>query len=354
MAVRQAQRPGTAPDADILCTDLVRIFKVQAANGAGVEVQALQGLNLRIDQGELVAVVGASGSGKSTLLSILSSLDQPTAGVAWVAGHDLLTMKEKERVEFRRRSVGFVWQQTSRNLLPYLSASENVAAALAITGSSRGAAARRARVTELLDLLEVSHCADRRPAEMSGGEQQRVAIAVGIANSPRVLLADEPTGELDDLTSAHVLEAMRSVNRELGVTTLIVTHDPAVSEHVARTVQIRDGRTSTEVLRSTRVDEHGAEEHVAEEYAVLDRVGRLQLPDDFVNALDLRERVRLALEPDHVGVWPGQRAATPAGDGSSTTPAPAPVPAPDGGQAVAAPAEAPVPPASVDPTEEPS
>ena len=303
-AARTAGR-GDQATADILCVDLVRIFKVASGSGPGIEVQALQGLNLRVDPGELVAVVGASGSGKSTLLSILSSLDQPTAGVARVAGHDLLTMKEKERVAFRRRSVGFVWQQTSRNLLPHLSASENVAAALAIAGSVTSAG-RRGRVAELLDLLEVSHCADRRPAEMSGGEQQRVAIAVGIANRPRVLLADEPTGELDDATSAHVLEAMRSVNRELGVTTLIVTHDPTVSEHVARTVQIRDGRTSTEVLRSTRVDEHGAEEHVAEEYAVLDRVGRLQLPDEFVAALDLRERVRLALETDHVGVWPGQ------------------------------------------------
>ncbi|WP_239525687.1 ABC transporter ATP-binding protein [Microbacterium sp. B35-30] len=323
---RRSGAGGTdSTDADILCLDLVRIFKVPSGNGADVEVQALQGLNLRVDPGELVAVVGASGSGKSTLLSILSSLDQPTAGVARVAGHDLLTMKEKERVGFRRRSVGFVWQQTSRNLLPYLSASENVAAALAIAGTVRAAAPRRARVAELLDLLEVSHCAERRPAEMSGGEQQRVAIAVGIANDPRVLLADEPTGELDDVTSAHVLEAMRSVNRELGVTTLIVTHDPAVSEHVARTVQIRDGRTSTEVLRSTRVDEHGAEEHVAEEYAVLDRVGRLQLPDDFVTALDLRERVRLALEPDHVGVWPGAPApASSDGPGVSSSGAGAP------------------------------
>jgi ABC-type glutathione transport system ATPase component len=202
--------------------------------------------------------------------------------------------------------VGFVWQQTSRNLLPYLTASENVASTLAISGS-KGGSARRAHVDELLDLLEVSHCAERRPAEMSGGEQQRVAIAVGIAGRPRVLLADEPTGELDDTTSAHVLEAIRTVNRELGVTTLIVTHDPGVSEHGARTVQIRDGRTSTEVLRSTRVDEHGAEHHMAEEYAVVDRVGRLQLPDEFVDALDLRERVRLALEQDHVGVWPGRR-----------------------------------------------
>jgi ABC-type lipoprotein export system ATPase subunit len=297
---------GADSGADILCVDLVRIFKVVAARGQSVEVQALQGLNLRVDPGELVAMIGASGSGKSTLLSILSSLDQPTAGVAWVAGHDLLTMKEKERVAFRRRSVGFVWQQTARNLLPYLTGSENLAAALAVTGRQRGPAARRARVAELLDLLEVSHCAERKPAEMSGGEQQRVAIAVGIANDPRVLLADEPTGELDESTSAHVLEAMRAVNRELAVTTLIVTHDPSVSEHVARTVQIRDGRTSTEVLRSTRLDEHGDEHHVAEEYAVVDRVGRLQLPDEFVDALDLRDRVRLALEPDHVAVRPGR------------------------------------------------
>ena len=127
-----------------------------------------------------------------------------------------------------------------------------------------------------------------------------------------MLLADEPTGELDDDTTAEVLEAMRSVNRELGVTTLIVTHDPSVSEHVGRTVQIRDGRTSTEVLRSTHVDEAGEEQHVAEEYAVLDRVGRLQLPDEFMHALELKDRVRLALEPDHVGVWPGQK--RPAGE----------------------------------------
>jgi ABC-type lipoprotein export system ATPase subunit len=299
--LRRSARATTEPD--ILCADLVRIFTVASRSGPGIEVQALQGLNLRIDPGELVAVVGASGSGKSTLLAILSSLDRPTAGTVRVAGHDLLTMRERERVGFRRHSVGFVWQQTARNLVPYLTAAENVAAALAVAGAVRGAG-RRARVRELLDLLEVTHCADRRPMEMSGGEQQRVAIAVGIANAPRVLLADEPTGELDETTSAHVLEAMRTVNRELGVTTLIVTHDPGVSEHVTRTVQIRDGRTSTEVLRSTRRDEHGAEHAVAEEYAVLDRVGRLQLPDEFVAALQLRDRVRLTLEDDHAGIWP--------------------------------------------------
>lgn len=306
-AQTQAQAPTSqhqaSPDAaaqpHVLCTDLVRIFSAD-----GVEVQALQGLNLRVDPGEMVAVVGASGSGKSTLLTILSGLDTATAGVARVAGHDLLTMGARERVAYQRHTVGFVWQQTSRNLLPYLTAAENVALAMNVAGTLRGAA-RASRVAELLELLDVGELHDRRPGELSGGQQQRVAIAVALANSPQVLLADEPTGELDEATSAAVLEAMRGVNEELGVTTLIVTHDPTVSDHVRRTVQIRDGRTSTEVLRSTRLDEHGEEEHIAEEFAVLDRVGRLQLPHDFMQSLELRDRVRLALEADHVGVWPG-------------------------------------------------
>lgn len=282
-------------DAAIRCADLVRIFTAD-----GVEVQALQGLTLRVDSGELVAIVGASGSGKSTLLGILSGLDKPTAGSVSVAGRDLLALSNRERVDYRRRTVGFVWQQTSRNLLGYLTARENLALAMSVAGTPD----RARRAADLLDLLEVTHCADRRPTEMSGGEQQRVAIAVGLANEPRVLLADEPTGELDEATSVEVLEAMRGVNRELGVTTLIVTHDPTVSDHVARTVQIRDGRTATEVLRRTGVNEHGDEHIVAEEFAVLDRVGRLQLPHEYLTTLGMRDRVRLALEQDHVGVWP--------------------------------------------------
>ena len=217
-----------AKDADILCRRSGAHLQGPSGNGAGVEVQALQGLNLRIDPGELVAVIGASGSGKSTLLSILSSLDQPTAGVAWVAGHDLLTMKEKERVRVPppQRGLRVAADLAQPPAVPHRRARTSPPRSRS-RAAKGAAAARRARVTELLDLLEVSHCAERRPAEMSGGEQQRVAIAVGIANDPRVLLADEPTGELDDATSAHVLEAMRSVNRELGVTTLIVTHDPS-------------------------------------------------------------------------------------------------------------------------------
>ncbi|MCS5719628.1 ABC transporter ATP-binding protein [Herbiconiux sp. CPCC 205763] len=301
-------------DPHILCVDLVRIFSTR-----GVEVQALQGLNLRVEPGEIVAVIGASGSGKSTLLSILSGLDTPTAGSASVAGHDLLSMGGRERVQFQRGSVGFVWQQTSKNLLPYLTAAENIEAVTAIARSG-AARDRRRRTDELVELLELGDIRNRRPDQLSGGQQQRVAIAVAIANEPRVLLADEPTGELDEASSVDVLDALRSVNESRGVTTLIVTHDPSVSSHVRRTVQIRDGRTSTEVLRSTRIADDGSEHAVAEEFAVLDRVGRLQLPENFTTELGLRDRVRLALESDHVGVYSGDSAAPPRALNRTTRP----------------------------------
>ncbi|HTL42036.1 MAG TPA: ABC transporter ATP-binding protein [Pseudolysinimonas sp.] len=295
--------PAATADAgpDILCSELVRIFTAQ-----GVEVQALQGLELRVERGEMVALVGASGSGKSTLLTILAGLDTPTAGRAQVAGHDLVTMRGAERLRYQRSSVGFVWQQSARNLLPYLSAAENIGMAHAVAGVVPRAR-RTAVADELLDLLGVADVAARRPDQLSGGQKQRVAIAVSLANDPRVLLADEPTGELDEATSADVLAAMETVNRERGVTTLIVTHDPAVSEHVNRTVRIRDGRTSTETLRGTRVDAEGRSVRVAEEFAVLDRAGRMQLPAEFTAALQLRDRVRLSLERDRVEVRPGDR-----------------------------------------------
>ena len=281
----------------IECTDLVRIFSAE-----GVEVQALQGLNLQVEKGELTAIVGASGSGKSTLLTILSGLDVPTAGAARVAGHDLLTMGAAERTRYRRRTAGFIWQQTERNLVPYFTVAENLAMTLAL--AKRPVRERAGRVDELLDLLGIGDVRDRQPREMSGGQQQRAAIAVALANEPEVLFADEPTGELDEANSARVLDAMRDVNERLGVTVLIVTHDPSVSSHVRRTVQIRDGRTSTEVLRSTHVDAEGNEQHLAQEYAVLDRVGRLQLPQEYLTTLGLKNRVRLELEARHVEVHP--------------------------------------------------
>jgi len=283
----------------IVCDGLVRIFKTE-----GIEVVALQGLELVVDRGDLLAVVGASGSGKSTLLNILSGLDVPTAGTARVAGYDLLNMSARRRLAYRRRVVGFVWQQTGRNLLPYLTAQENVALPMSLARGRTGRAGRR-RAAELLDLVGVGYCADRRPAEMSGGEQQRCAVAVAVANDPEVLFADEPTGELDEATAVEVFGALQTINAELGVTIVVVTHDANVASEVRRTVAIRDGRTASEVRRTARVSADGGTEVVTEEYAVLDRAGRMQLPAPFVEALELRDRVRLNLEPDHVRVHPG-------------------------------------------------
>jgi ABC-type lipoprotein export system ATPase subunit len=284
----------------IACDRLVRIYIAE-----GIEVQALQGLDLVIAEGELTALVGASGSGKSTLMNILAGLDTPTAGAVRVAGHDLAAMTARQRLAYRRSVIGFIWQQTARNLLPYLTAAQNVELPLRFAGTGRGA--RRKRAGQLLDLLGVAHCADRRPDQMSGGEQQRVAIGVALANSPAVLLADEPTGELDSTTAASVFTALQTANSELGVTVLVVTHDPAVSSMVRRVIAIRDGRTSTETLRRTSAD--GSGDGHAVEYAVLDRAGRLQLPLEMTEALGMRERVRLEAEPDHIGVWPDQRDA---------------------------------------------
>lgn len=284
----------------IVCDNLVRIYQT-----GHVEVQALQGLDLLVDEGEMVAVVGASGSGKSTLLAVLSGIDAPTAGRVRVGPWDLAAMSRAERVQYRRTMVGFVWQQASRNLVPYLTAAQNVALPLTLAGRPRRE--KQHRTTELLELLGVGDCAHRRPVQMSGGEQQRVAIAVGLANGPRVLLADEPTGELDTATSQEVFDALHRANRELGTTVVVVTHDPAVSGQVARTVAIRDGRTSTEVLRRAHADDDGSPRVVAEEFAVMDRAGRVQVPADYRAALALTRRVRLDLEADHVSLWPDGR-----------------------------------------------
>nr|MDT0659897.1 ABC transporter ATP-binding protein [Micromonospora sp. DSM 115978] len=305
-AERAAARAGGADrlSGHIVCEGLVRIFKTE-----GVEVVALQGLDLTVDRGELLAIVGASGSGKSTVLNILSGLDVPTAGVARVAGVDLLGMSPRRRLSYRRRTVGFVWQQTGRNLLPYLTARENVELPVRLAGGGRRARrAARQRAADLLGLVGVGHCADRRPGELSGGEQQRCAVAVAVANDPEVLFADEPTGELDEGTAAEVFDALRTINAELGVTIVVVTHDHTVAAQVRRTVAIRDGRTASEVRRSARIGADGVAETVTEEYAVLDRSGRMQLPAAFVEALSLRDRVRLNLEPDHVEVRSGEPA----------------------------------------------
>jgi ABC-type lipoprotein export system ATPase subunit len=290
-------RPRYGERALIVCDNLVKIYKV-----ADLEVVALQGLDLVVESGEFIALVGASGSGKSTLLNVLGGLDIPSAGRAVVAGYQLAELGPREQTRYLRQVIGFIWQQTGRNLLPYLTALENVALPMAFDGVAEDV--RRRRALELLDKVGLADRADHRPDRLSGGEQQRVAIAVALANEPEVLLADEPTGELDSATAADIFELLRRLNRETGVTIVVATHDPLVSGQVSRTVAIRDGRVSSEVLRhrASEAEEH----HIETEYAVLDRVGRLQLPRDYVEALGLEKRVRLELEDDHITIWPDE------------------------------------------------
>jgi ABC-type lipoprotein export system ATPase subunit len=294
-----ARRSGALPagTALIVCDNLVKIYKV-----ADLEVVALQGLDLLVEAGEFIALVGASGSGKSTLMNILAGLDIPSAGRAVVAGHDLGDMGRRERTSYRRSVIGFVWQQTARNLLAYLTARQNVELPMLLNGV--GKAQREARATELLARVGLGERGHHHPSALSGGEQQRVAIAVALANEPSVLFADEPTGELDSTTAHEVFDLLRTVNQELGVTIVVVTHDPLVSEQVTRPIAIRDGRTSTETLRRRAISEAGDHHVIAEELAVLDRAGRLQLPRAHVETLGLERRVRLVLADDHIEIWP--------------------------------------------------
>lgn len=277
----------------IECENLVKIYKI-----ADLEVVALQGLDLLVRAGEMMALVGPSGSGKSTLMNILGGLDFPTAGRVRVGDYNLLEMTRRDQVRYRRHMVGFVWQQTARNLLPYLTAIENVELPMALAGFP--ARERRERAAELLARVGLPDRMKHRPDRLSGGEQQRVAIAVGMANRPALLLADEPTGEVDNVSAEEIFHALRALNEDFGVTVIVVTHDMTVATRVDRVVGMRDGRTSTEILR--RRD--GDVALVEEEYAILDRAGRLQLPEAYIEALDMEDRVRLRLETDHIGVWP--------------------------------------------------
>jgi ABC-type lipoprotein export system ATPase subunit len=288
-------------DGRIDCVGLVRIYKT-----TDIEVVALQGLDLHVNSGELITIVGASGSGKSTLMNVLGGLDRPTAGRARVAGNDLMDMDGPTRTRYRRDVIGFVWQDTARNLVPYLDARGNVELPMALAGTARRQ--RRDRAEQLLEVVGLGPRARHRPGELSGGEQQRVAIAVALANEPKVLLADEPTGELDSETAGEIFGVLRTVSQTMGVTGVIVTHDPLVSIQVDRTVTIRDGRISSETLRDRSEAEGDLSRVISREYSVLDSAGRLQLPEHYVDALELRRRVRLELEPDHIGVWPEQSA----------------------------------------------
>jgi ABC-type lipoprotein export system ATPase subunit len=288
----------------IVCDNLVKIYKI-----VDLETVALQGLDLVVAPGELLGVIGPSGSGKSTLMNILGGLDRPSAGRVWVDGQDLLKMSDAALNRYRRSKVGFVWQQSSRNLVPYLSALENVE--LPMTLSGQAGRRKRRHAEGLLEAVGLAERRHHRLAQLSGGEQQRVAIAVSLANSPLLLLADEPTGEVDSTTALTIYETFQRLNREYGLTTLIVSHDPGIARHVHRVVAIRDGKTATETVRqSALADAHEEEiEEVFEELVVLDSAGRLQVPKDYLEYLEIKGRARLELTEEGILIRPAPMAA---------------------------------------------
>jgi ABC-type lipoprotein export system ATPase subunit len=297
------------PPPIVTCDNLVKIYKM-----ADLEVVALQGLDLEVAAGEMIAIVGASGSGKSTLLNILSALDTPSAGRCIVNDYDLTRLNETQRIQYRRFVIGHIWQQSGRNLLPELSLAENVELPQLLGGIASERRLRHAR--ELLELVGMEGMNRKRPDEISGGEQQRAAIAVAIANEPKLLLADEPTGELDSVTASQIFELLRTLSRELGLTIITVTHDVAIAAAVDRTIAIRDGRTSTETVRreapqaiaggvtpqTSAIIGLSSETH--RESVLIDRVGRLQLPKEALEKLHFNGRAEVRIEDDHVELWP--------------------------------------------------
>jgi ABC-type lipoprotein export system ATPase subunit len=298
----------------ILCENLVKIYKT-----SDTEVLALQGLELKINKGEFVAIIGSSGSGKSTFLNMIGGLDRPSAGKLYVDGKDLFKMNEKEYVSYKQETVGFVWQNNARNLFPYLTAIQNVMLPMLFNKSKED---KEKRALELLELVGMSHRKESKLSQLSGGEQQRIAIAIALANNPKLLLADEPTGSVDQKTSDQILEVFNKLNKELGTTIVIVTHDVNLANKVKRVIMIRDGKTSSErVIRQDKAGNtdfslkdnsgntseanqaEGSNEKtiVHEDYVIIDRVGRLQIPREALEAIGITgNKVKLEVVGDKI------------------------------------------------------
>ncbi len=297
----------------IFCDGLVKIYQV-----AGLEMVALQGLNFTVERGELVGIVGPSGSGKSTLLNILGGLDRPTAGRVRVDGHDLLKMPDRQLNRYRLEKVGFVWQRSTRNLIPYLNAVQNVMLPMTLAGVT--GRTRKERAEHLLEVVGMADRTNHHLPELSGGEQQRVAIAVGLANYPSLLLADEPTGEVDSKSTKVIYHTFQALTRDLGITTLIVSHDPRIGRHVDRVVAIRDGMMANETIRQTvsQSSEEGGDageagplvEDTFAELVVLDRAGRLHIPQEYLEQFNIKGRAQLEVTEEGILIRPALQTQT--------------------------------------------
>ncbi len=217
---------------DIRIRDLVKVYKI-----GKIEVQALRGASLDIGSGELIAIIGPSGSGKTTLLNVIGALDEATAGSVRVGDVEVTSLSVTQLVDYRRKTVGHVFQNL--NLIPTLNAEENIELPMIAAGIARGK--RKQRVEELLSVVGLAERAQHRPDELSGGEQQRIAVAAALANDAPILLADEPTGELDTVNARIIVDYLVKINRELGKTIIMVTHDPSVARSADRILRIEDG-----------------------------------------------------------------------------------------------------------------
>lgn len=278
--------------------NLMKIYKTK-----DIEVVALQGLDLTVEQGELMAIIGNSGSGKSTFLNMIGGLDKPSAGKLFVDGKNLFTMTERQLVDYKRKTVGFVWQNNGRNLFPYLTALENVMVPMQI-GSAKKC---KERALELLDMVGLEHKKANKLSQLSGGEQQRIAIAIAVANAPKLLLADEPTGSVDSKTSDYILDVFRRLNKEWGQTIILVTHDVLLSKKVQRVAAIRDGKISSErILKETYTEvlegaSAGWDEETQDEFAIIDRAGRVQIPREFLETMNLEgNKVRMSIHDGRI------------------------------------------------------
>lgn len=289
-------------DLIIQSDNLVKIYKTKDS-----EVLALQGMDLNVKPGELMAIVGKSGSGKSTLLNMLGGLDKPTAGRLFVDGKDLFKMNRKGLIEYKRNTVGFIWQNNARNLFPYLNSLQNIQVPMMFTSEKK----KKEKAEELLELVGMSHKKRNRLSELSGGEQQRIAIAISLANEPKILLADEPTGSVDKSTGNHIMNVFRNLNDRLNTTIIIVTHDIGLAKEVNRVVSIQDGKISSEMHAKTdyreRMKNITLYNEVHDEYSILDRAGRIQLPQEMLEKIGVEDnKVRLEYSGDSIVIKAAQ------------------------------------------------
>jgi len=265
----------------VYCENLIKIHRQ-----GELEVIALQGLDFTMENGEFVAVVGPSGAGKSSLLTILGGMDRPSAGTAEVAGTSLTEATSPELVRHFRRTVGFMWQDFTRNLVPYLSAHANVELPMLLAGVA--GRKRRQRARDLLEVTGLGDVAYGRVSQLSGGEQQRLALCVALSVAPKLLLADEPTGELDTENSLAVYDLLRQMCHEGGLSVMVVTHDLALATRADRTVRLEDGRMLTE----RRLD--------GREFLHVDRRGRVQIPHHLLDRAGISGFVEVEATDDEI------------------------------------------------------